>query len=226
MNIVFKRLLFIIIFLFLFNSFSFGHSFWIVPDNFHLQKEGDINISICGGHHFPKPEVAIRRDLISKVFVNFENKIENLKITKKDKQWVSKYSVSKKGLYLLNFVIKKKQIKAPLFYGRSILFFIDQDNDKKTHIKIPVTGIGLEIIPQSCIWQPIKNKKMKFQILFKGKAVKTKVKMYEINNQNQVRTISNKTNKMGIVEFNSKTKGLYLLTTRFNKTGASLSFKL
>ena len=218
MQIINKKILLLIILISIHFS-AFAHYHWVSVDNNKFKQDDKIGVTISSGHSFPKSGFLIGKRLIYKTRIVCSEKTIDFDIIKDKKNWVGYIKMPDSSIAYIEMILKKKYAKTPLYYARAVLFNKKNTSENFTPFSI---GKGLEIIPKENLNLIKKNDTVKFQILMDGKPAKTTIRVICANGGNSFAF----SNSNGIMEYKIKKSGKYLLTTKYKKTGASLTFNI
>ncbi len=213
-----KVTIFFIVFIFIHCIGLYAHENYIVITGIERIKPGkSVMVKIGSGHNFPDSESIINPELLSPIQVVSGNKIFPIvrKNLKRKKSWLYFYfTIPEPGTYIFSTGIKKRFLKHPLYYMKTILI-AGKDTGKYT------INRGLEIAPLYKLSNLKLNQRYKFQVLYNGKGIKSSIKVIHKGRERIWRTDRN-----GIAEIKIKSRGYYLLLSHYRRKRCSLSFYL
>ena len=214
--VTFKRS--IVSFVFAFGAL-FAHDHWIDTNQFHADTGQEITIWICSGHYYPESNFAIKDKLVFETSVLTPSRLINdFQTIAKVKQREGKIQLSDPGVYLVQAIIKRPQLKEPEYWLKSILVV----NSKEIYDPEYKTGQGLEIIPLENIYELKTGDKLALQTQYNGESIQGMITVSIAGKKNFLL----QGNMQGIANLSIKQGGKYLITFSYGGKGCSLTFEL
>ena len=195
----------------------FSHYQWIITDYNNTDGENRIKLNICCGHKFPESELLLKREMITGVDIIAAGIKKPVQISVNGKIWEGKTELNENSGNIVVYSLKKKISKSPYFWGRTIIF-PDRYSGKGFE---PVTGEGLEIIPED-LFNKKQSDHLRIRILLDGKPVKSKLVVIPEGKK----PVYLNTGKDNYCSLKLKYEGFYLLNTYYKGKGASLTFHI
>ncbi len=195
----------------------FSHYQWIITDYNNTDGENRIKLHICCGHKFPESELLLKREMITCVDIIDAGIKKPIQISVNGKTWEGKTELNENSGNIVVYSLKKKISKSPYFWGRTMIF-PDRYSGKGFE---PVTGEGLEIIPED-LFNKKQSDHLRIRILLDGKPVRSKLVV--IPDGKKSRYLNPGPDNSMV--FKLKYQGLYLLNTYYKGKGASLTFSI
>ncbi len=212
-----KKNIFTLILGIIFVTPVFSHYQWIIPVNDNVEGINRFNINICCGHKFPESELLLKRDMIIGVDILAGGEKNPVQISAKGKIWVGEAELPGNSGFIVVYSLKKRISKYPYFWGRTIISPQKYSGEKFE----PVTGEGLEIIPED-LFSKKRSDLLPVRILLDGKPVRSKLVVI-VDGKKPVYLNPGKDNYCSL---KLKYEGIYLLNTYYKGKGASLTFNV
>jgi len=203
--------------------FSFGvliaHDHWIDTNQYHTETGEEITIWICSGHYYPESDFAVKDKLVFETSVLSPSGLMfNFQTLSKKKRREGKIQLSDPGVYLVQAILKRPQLKEPEYWIKSIVVVGSEEiSDSKYK-----TGQGLEIIPLENISELKIGDKLALQTQYNGESIQGMITISIAGKKN----FSLHGNKQGITNLSIKQRGKYLITFSYDGMGCSLTFEL
>jgi uncharacterized GH25 family protein len=197
---------------------AYGHTYWIYTDQYAPPAGAEVNISICGGHHFPQSSFAIGDKVLWESAAIVDGNKLTFTTAKEGKSRAGKFQAQKKGGCLVTFTLKRTSDKVPRFEAKAILHVDSPQADPKVYR----LNKGLEIVPAHSLSGKKKGDNLEFAVLFDGKPVDAKC---SVTPEGKKSLYLNAAKDKGF-SFEANQVGAYLLTASYQGRGCSLTFKL
>jgi len=195
----------------------FSHYQWVISDYKNINGKMGVKFYISCGHIFPESELLLKREMIIGVDMLASGVKKPVQISVSGKTWYGETEWNGNSGYIIVYRLKKKISKFPYFWGRTII-----PPEKYTGAVFePVTGEGLEIIPED-LFNKKQSDNLQIRILLDGKLVRSKLVVVP---EGKKPIYLNPEPDNSIV-LKLKYKGLYLLNTYYKGKGTSLTFQI
>jgi Domain of unknown function (DUF4198) len=198
-----------------------GHSHWLLTDNFYPGNPGKLTISVCSGHRFPTSNFALKDNVFHEAAIYGPMGKQLISAPLQGKKRIGTVQLKEPGIHLLSFSLQRQRDKAPRFQGKTIIHVGKVTENKKPEVLYQL-GTGLEIVPLTLLPNIKKGDTLDLKLLLDGNAISGSCSIVPAGKKS-FNVVAGKDGKLSIP---LKHEGAYLVTCYLKGKGCSLSIQV
>jgi hypothetical protein len=127
---------------------AFAHEHWIDVETFYPEVGDSVGVYLCGGHYFPKSEMAVKDNVIDAFGVRCgSDSLVTIPTVREKKRRTGVLAVASAGVHVLTLTLKRPKANDPSFEAKALVV-VDPTTDSPERY---VLGQGLELAPHASL---------------------------------------------------------------------------